>query len=239
MMEYEKMIFMRKIIISLNLKKSFDEVIQLFELHKFCAGKLFKSNENSHKPFQVQKSFLQFEAMTSEISNQLNKKVKLIFSGDDLPIEQNLYKVLTDCFGHLIRNSIDHGIESSETRMSLDKPEFGSIQLICSKNELDWKLVFKDDGAGLNPNKLAEIAVKKQLITTEQALQMSDQQKIELILLPGFSSKANASDISGRGIGMDAVLNSITKLGAEFKIYSTLNKGSEFHMTFPKKFLIL
>ena len=194
------------------------------------ADRLKVSERNLTKiPFLQHLSSL--KQMVKEISEALRKKVDYSFQGDDFFMDDKTFNLLNDSIIHIIRNSIDHGIELDRT----GKKERGLINIFCEQTKEHYKISIKDDGRGIDGNNIAKLAVDKKLIDLQKSLELSDEEKIELIFLPGFSSSENINDISGRGIGMDVVKNNIKKIGGDIKVKTTKNKGSEFLIRFPKE----
>ena len=167
---------------------------------------------------------------TIDISSQLNKKVKLNVKGDNERADRKIVRNLADPLMHMIRNSIDHGIESNKERKNKG---IGKIDL-SFKKEAD-KLIVKlsDDGRGLNKKKILETAVKKNIIDKQDVKQVSDRDVFSLIFKPGFSTALNVSSTSGRGVGMDVVEKNIAVLGGKVEVNSEYNKGTNFSLIIP------
>ena len=166
-----------------------------------------------------------FTPMISDLAKELGKKVNLVIEGDALASSEQAM-TLHDCLVHLIRNSLDHGIESSETRLANGKPEAGQIKIVSIDNFDSFTVVISDDGGGIDADRVAASAVSKKLITPQQAAEFSIQEKLHLIFLPNFSTKTVATEISGRGIGMDVVKEKIEKMGGQLTLKAEKNKGS-------------
>ena len=167
---------------------------------------------------------------TIDISSQLNKKVKLNVKGDNERADRKIVRNLADPLMHMIRNSIDHGIESNKERKNKG---IGKIDL-SFKKEAD-KLIVKlsDDGRGLNKKKILETAVKKNIIDKQDVKQVSDRDVFSFIFKPGFSTALNVSSTSGRGVGMDVVEKNIAVLGGKVEVNSEYNKGTNFSLIIP------
>ena len=167
---------------------------------------------------------------TIDISSQLNKKVKLNVIGDNERADRKIVRNLADPLMHMIRNSIDHGIESNEERKNKG---IGKIDL-SFKKEADKLIVnLSDDGRGLNKKKILEAAVKKNIIDKQNVKQVSDRDIFSLIFKPGFSTALNVSSTSGRGVGMDVVEKNIAVLGGKVEVNSEHNKGTNFSLIIP------
>ena len=168
--------------------------------------------------------------MVEDISGQLNKKVNLEVVGDAL-VQSQLMSQINECIIHLLRNSIDHGIESIDERVKNKKQENGNIKISFRKQNNEIIIQLSDDGKGMDAEKIAESALKKGLISFEQSQKFSKQEKLDLIFTPQFSTKASADDISGRGIGMDSVKNTVESLGGTLIFNTVLGQGTQFSIT--------
>ena len=167
---------------------------------------------------------------TIDISSQLNKKVKLNVIGDNERADRKIVRNLADPLMHMIRNSIDHGIESNKERKNKG---IGKIDL-SFKKEADKLIVnLSDDGRGLDKKKILETAVKKNIIDKQNIKQVSDRDVFSLIFKPGFSTALNVSSTSGRGVGMDVVEKNIAVLGGKVEVNSEHNKGTNFSLVIP------
>ncbi|WP_338635509.1 chemotaxis protein CheA [Spirobacillus cienkowskii] len=161
----------------------------------------------------------------------LNKKIDLKFNGEDTEIDKFILDEIADPLMHMIRNSIDHGIENEEIRISKNKATVGTINVTASHESGDLVLVVQDDGAGMNPQTIYESAVKKRLIKGTEKL--TDEECYKLIFAPGFSTKAETTEISGRGVGMDVVKTTIDELNGKIEIKSKINEGTKFKIRIP------
>ncbi len=159
------------------------------------------------------------------------KKAKLIITGNNINVDNDIINGLTDPLLHLLRNSVDHGIEDSQQRTKQNKKEQGVINLDFSRQGNFIVMKLKDDGAGINPDKIYQRAIDKGLITPEQSF--SKDEALKLILLPGFTTQDSISNISGRGVGMDVVKTNVEKLKGTIDIESTPKKGSTFTIKIP------
>jgi len=152
----------------------------------------------------------------------------------DALIHRTELKRIDDALVHIIRNAIDHGIEDEKTRFNLRKGS-GKISISLHSENSANILTIKDDGVGLDPQKFAAIAVEKALISAEESLALSDQEKINLIFMPGFTSKTEITELSGQGVGMDAVNDIMKELNGEISLHSDLGAGTSFTLTFPSQ----
>tara|TARA_Y100001954_G_C15826551_1_gene612479 strand:+ start:4947 stop:8930 length:3984 start_codon:yes stop_codon:yes gene_type:complete len=177
----------------------------------------------------VKYSFVRFKSVVKELSRDLGKKVKFIISGDQGSLNRDKLNLLLDSMIHLIRNSLDHGIETPKSRVLFGKEEFGTLEIEClEKKDQSLRISIRDDGKGVNPDAIVEKGIKEGLITKQQAKKMNDQEKVSLIFLPNFSTKSVTTEVSGRGVGMDVVKKNLETIGAELTLNNTPGKGTEF-----------
>ena len=208
----------------LELEKAIMEITSLVPASqlanlKWASKRLqFKSISNSVK---------KYDTMVKDISAQLNKNIQLIVEGDALISSEQL-KILNECFIHLIRNSIDHGLEGADERTAAGKSDTGSVRISFNESSGGTIIMISDDGRGIDGKNLAKIAIAKGIITESEAASLSEQEKLNLVFRAGFSSKSEATDVSGRGIGMDVVKTNIELLGGELQLQTTLGQGSTF-----------
>ncbi|RUM90951.1 MAG: chemotaxis protein CheA [Thermovibrio sp.] len=181
----------------------------------------------------IKKIFSKFPRLVRDLARKLSKKVQLVIEGEDTELDRSILDKLEDPLIHLIRNSLDHGIEPPEERIAKGKPEVGTIRLFAYHEGDHIVVGIEDDGRGIDPEKIKKKAVEKGLITPEQAVQMSDKEAYELIFLPGFSTAEKVSDVSGRGVGMDVVASTIHSLRGSIEIDSKLGKGTRIVLKLP------
>ncbi|WP_042471950.1 chemotaxis protein CheA [Bacillus ndiopicus] len=182
---------------------------------------------------QVETVFNRFPKMVRQLSRDLNKKINLEIIGAETELDRTVIDEIGDPLVHLIRNSLDHGIESPEVRLAKGKPEEGTVQLRAFHSGNYVFIEIEDDGAGINREKVLAKAISKGVVTTETAKTLSDKQINELILASGFSTADVISDISGRGVGLDVVKTTIESLGGNISIDSTEGVGSTFSIQLP------
>ncbi len=181
----------------------------------------------------VKKIFSKFPRVVRDLAKKLNKKVQLVLEGEDTEIDRSILDKLEDPLIHLVRNSLDHGIEKPEERLMAGKPEVGTIKLSALQEGDRIVISIEDDGKGINPEIIKRKAIEKGLITEEQAENMSDKEAFELIFLPGFSTADQISDVSGRGVGMDVVSSTIHSLRGHIEIDSEMGVGTKIVMKLP------
>ncbi len=182
-------------------------------------------------------TFGRFRRLVRDLSSELGKSIQLDTQGADTELDKVVLDKLADPLIHLIRNSIDHGIEPTEDRLALGKTPTGNILLSASHADSQVVITIKDDGRGLNKDKIKAKAIEKQLITSKD--QLTDEQIHQLIFEPGFSTAAKVSDISGRGVGMDVVKRSIMELGGKLSIDSAVGEGTELTIRLPMTLAII
>ena len=181
--------------------------------------------------------FSRFPRLVHDLSSKLGKQIELILSGEQTEVDKSVVELISDPLVHLIRNSIDHGIEMPQQRTETGKPEKGTINLKAFHRGGSIFIEVSDDGKGLDPEILKAKALERGLITADDNL--SDRQAYELIMAPGFSTAESVTDVSGRGVGMDVVRKNIQALGGNIEIRSELGKGSTMSISLPLTLAIL
>jgi len=181
--------------------------------------------------------FSRFPRLVHDISAKLNKKIDLKLVGESTEVDKAVVELINDPLVHLIRNSLDHGIEMPEDRIAAGKPEIGTIELKAYHRGGHIVIEIIDDGRGLDKNKLISKAIEKGLINENSIL--NDKQAFELIFMPGFSTAESVTDISGRGVGMDVVRKNIQALGGNIEILSELGKGTTISIHLPLTLAII
>jgi len=187
----------------------------------------------------IKKVFGRFPRVVRDLARSLKKDINLILEGEETDLDKNLVEALADPLVHLVRNSVDHGIEMPDVRESSGKPRTGTVTLSASQEGDHILLTIKDDGAGMDAEKLKKIAINKGVIDSDQASRLSDTEAYNLIFAPGFSTKEEISDISGRGVGMDVVKTKITQLNGSVNIQSELGVGTILEIKVPLTLAIL
>lgn len=187
----------------------------------------------------IKKVFGRFPRVVRDLARTLNKDIVLEMRGEDTDLDKNLVEALADPLIHLVRNSVDHGIEMPDAREKSGKSRTGKVILSASQEGDHIELAIVDDGGGMDPNKLRDIAVNRALMDTEAASRLTDKECFNLIFAPGFSSKEKISDISGRGVGMDVVKTAINTLNGSVDVDSELGKGTKITIKVPLTLAIL
>ncbi|MEQ8791230.1 MAG: hybrid sensor histidine kinase/response regulator [Pirellulaceae bacterium] len=183
--------------------------------------------------------FNRFPRVVRDLSASLGKDCRLEIDGKDVEVDKGIIEAIADPLTHLIRNSVDHGIESPQARTAAGKAANGTIQLRAHHMAGKVCIDIRDDGAGIDPVKLKEKAVAKGVITSEAAEYMGDREAIRLIFHPGFSTALKVTDVSGRGVGMDVVRTNIEKLGGSVDVESEVGVGTLVRVTLPLTLAII
>ncbi|BCE01889.1 chemotaxis protein CheW [Marinicellulosiphila megalodicopiae] len=187
----------------------------------------------------IKKVFGRFPRVVRDLARNLKKEVNLELVGEETDLDKNLVDALADPLVHLVRNAVDHGIELPSIREANDKPRMGLIRLSAQQEGDHILLSIEDDGAGMDANVLRAIAVEKGLMDQEAADRLPDSECYALIFAPGFSTKKEISDISGRGVGMDVVKTKISQLNGSLDIDSVLGRGSKISIKVPLTLAIM
>jgi two-component system chemotaxis sensor kinase CheA len=185
----------------------------------------------------VRSVFQRMPRLVREVAAQTGKQVRLLTEGEGTEVDKTVIERIADPLTHMIRNAIDHGLESPEKRLAAGKPAEGVVRLTALHRSGRIVLEVADDGAGINRPRVKAIAVEKGLIAADA--QLSDEEIDNLIFLPGFSTASVVSDISGRGVGMDVVRQSVTALGGRISIASRPGQGSTFTLSLPLTLAVL
>ncbi len=186
----------------------------------------------------LQGLFQRFPRLVRDVSQKLEKKINLVLEGEDTELDKSMVEQLGDPLVHILRNALDHGVETAEERALTDKPAISTIKLAAYTEGTTVAIQVKDDGRGLDPDRLKKKALEKGLITKAEAEAMPNHLAQELIMRPGFSTAESVTDLSGRGVGMDVVANNIRKLHGTIEIDSVLGKGTTFTLRLPTSLLV-
>ena len=183
--------------------------------------------------------FKKYPRLARDLARSLGKDVELVLSGEATEIDKTMIEDLNDPLVHLVRNAVDHGVETIAARSAAGKPEKSLVELSARQEGDHILITIADDGRGMRPEVIRDKAIEKGLITTEAANTLDEKQCLELIFLPGFSTKDEISSVSGRGVGMDVVKTNIGKLNGDISILSEPGKGSVFTISLPLTLAIL
>jgi two-component system chemotaxis sensor kinase CheA len=181
----------------------------------------------------VESVFNRFPRMVRDLAKSLDKKVDLVITGAETELDRTVIDEIGDPLVHLIRNAVDHGIEPIADRVKLGKSENGTVHLRAFHSGNHVFIEIEEDGKGINRPKVLETAIKRGVVTAEEAKNLTDDEVNMLIFEAGFSTADKVSDISGRGVGLDVVKSKITSLGGHVSVYSTLGSGTKFSIQLP------
>ncbi|PUU87752.1 chemotaxis protein CheA [Halanaerobium sp.] len=177
--------------------------------------------------------FSRFPRMIRDLSNKMDKEIDFIMEGQETELDRSIIDELSDPLTHLLRNAIDHGIESPEARKAKGKDEEGRIELRAYQKGSEIIIEVKDDGAGIDADKIGRKAVEKGIVGEEELEQLERRDILDFVFHPGFSTASEVTDVSGRGVGMDIVRNVVKKLDGQIGIESELGRGSTFTISLP------
>ncbi|MDX1963826.1 MAG: chemotaxis protein CheW [Pirellulales bacterium] len=180
-----------------------------------------------------------FPRVIRDLASQLGKQIRLEMEGKETELDKTILEAIKDPLTHLVRNSVDHGIESPEARRSVGKPETGCLRLRAYHEGGQVNIEIIDDGAGLNLERIRQKAVEKGIVTADQAARLSDREAAQLILLPGFSTAEKVTNVSGRGVGMDVVKTNIEKIGGTLDLQSQPGRGTTIKIKIPLTLAII
>ncbi|MCG9026967.1 chemotaxis protein CheA [Laribacter hongkongensis] len=183
--------------------------------------------------------FQKYPRLARDLARQLGKDVDLVLSGEETELDKTMIEDLNDPLVHLVRNAVDHGIETPDERLAAGKPVQSAVKLSAQQVGDHIVIEVADDGRGMNAGMLRKKALEKGLIDLEQANSMDDKQALHLIFLPGFTTKSEISSVSGRGVGMDVVRTNIQKLNGRIDISSAPNEGTRISISLPLTLAIL
>jgi two-component system chemotaxis sensor kinase CheA len=187
----------------------------------------------------IKKVFGRFPRVVRDLARTLKKEITLELEGEETDLDKNLVEALADPLVHLVRNSVDHGIEMPDERKAAGKPTMGTVKLSASQEGDHILLSIVDDGKGMDPEKLKGIAVSRGVMDADAAARMTDVEAFNLIFAPGFSTKTEISEVSGRGVGMDVVKTKINQLNGTVNIDSKMGVGTTLQIKVPLTLAIL
>ncbi|MGM8061677.1 chemotaxis protein CheA [Vogesella indigofera] len=218
-----------------NTLRSLDEAISQLDL-------LVSDLQNAVMKTRMQpigRLFQKYPRLARDLARQLGKEVELVITGEETELDKTMIEDLNDPLVHLVRNAVDHGVESSEERISVGKKPQSLVQLSAEQVGDHIVIEITDDGKGMNPEALRRKAIEKGLIDAETANGLDEKQCLQLIFLPGFSTKDQISNVSGRGVGMDVVRTNIQKLNGRIDINSEQGVGTKISISLPLTLAIL
>nr|WP_123043606.1 chemotaxis protein CheA [Cohnella candidum]AYQ75525.1 chemotaxis protein CheA [Cohnella candidum] len=187
----------------------------------------------------IEQLFNRFPRMIRDLSRDLGKDLELVMEGQDTELDRTLIEEIADPLIHLIRNAVDHGLETPDVREQSGKPRKGTLRIRAAHEDNQVVIYVEDDGAGIDPAKMKASALKKGILTEEEAELLTDREAVDLIFRPGFSTAQTISDVSGRGVGMDIVRSHIEKLNGLIDIDTRLGRGTSFKIKLPLTLAII
>ncbi len=188
---------------------------------------------------KIEKVFNRFPRLVRDLSKETGKEIELIINGEKTELDKTLIEEINDPLVHLIRNSVDHGIESPAVRKAAGKPEKGKITLSAEHEGNHIKILIEDDGNGINPDVIIRKAISKGILTKEKSEELSKQEVFNLIFAPGFSTAEKVTNVSGRGVGMDVVKTNVSRLRGIIDIESEVGKGTRIFIKLPLTLAII
>lgn len=183
--------------------------------------------------------FQKYPRLARDLARQLGKDVELVLSGEETELDKTMIEDLNDPLVHLVRNAVDHGVETPEERVAANKPAKAIVTLSASQVGDHIYIEISDDGKGMRPDVIRAKAVEKGIIDMDAANSLDDRQSLQLVFLPGFSTKDEISSVSGRGVGMDVVKTNISRLNGKIDVISVPGQGSTFTISLPLTLAIL
>lgn len=211
------------------------KVNELFELIPNIEDTITKLNDTvvSVRLTPLHHVFNRFPRMVRDLSLKYQKDIDFVIEDSDTEIDKGMIEELVDPLTHIIRNSIDHGIETSYERLQQNKPTKGIISVLARHESNNIIIEVSDDGRGIDIDYISKKALQKGLITEQEIQKLSRDERLQLLFLPGFSTAKSVSDISGRGVGLDVVKSNISRLSGAIDIQTELNKGTKFIISLP------
>ncbi|MBU2536982.1 MAG: chemotaxis protein CheW, partial [Proteobacteria bacterium] len=191
------------------------------------------ANIMSIRRIPIKLLFQRFPKVVRQLSTSLSKDVHFTITGEETIIDKDLLEKIENPLVHILRNSLDHGLETPDERKKAGKPEQGSLTLHARADENNVYITIQDDGSGINPRKMKEIAMAKGIMPLKELEGLSDHELINLVFRPGFSSAEKVSEVSGRGVGMDVVMSGLKECNGSIRLDSTVGKGTTVSLTVP------
>jgi two-component system chemotaxis sensor kinase CheA len=188
---------------------------------------------------QIAGTFRKMNRLVHDISSKMNKKVNLIIRGEETEIDKNIVDKIADPLVHIVRNSLDHGIETPQVRVANGKEGTGTLEIEAMNEGGEIHIIIKDDGAGMDKEKILKKGLEKGLITESDIPSLRDEDIYKLVFQPGFSTADKVSDVSGRGVGMDVVKRNIEEIKGTIEVYSKLNEGTIITLRIPLTMAII
>lgn len=221
-----------------NEDDTVDDLIQVSDHVARVIGELQESVMKV-RMLPIKQLFSRFPRMVRDLAQTLDKDIDLVIEGQETELDRTVIEKIGDPLIHLIRNAVDHGLESIDDRIKSNKPAKGVLRITASHEENQVVITVGDDGAGIDPEKMKASAVKKGVISAEEAEKLTDEEAAYLIFRPGFSTAKEVSDVSGRGVGMDIVRSHIESLNGIIELNTELGKGTTFKIKLPLTLAII
>lgn len=234
----EEVVILKSSLNKISLSVASSELTQSVRILNMISSNL-QNNAMKLRMIPVENIFNRFPRMIRDVAKSLNKDIDFIMEGEETELDRTIIDEIGDPLVHLLRNSIDHGIESPEERLRSGKIKTGKISLIARHEGNNVLIIVEDDGGGINVEKVKKKALEKNLITKEQLSYMTEEESLNLIFLAGLSTVDVTTDLSGRGVGMDAVLSKVKSIGGNISVYSEREKGSRFTIKLPLTLAIM
>lgn len=212
---------------------SLTESLEEISLHIARLSSELQEEIMQARMFPIEQVFNRFPRMVRDLAKKFNKDINFTIDGRETELDRTVIEEIGDPLIHLLRNSVDHGIEPRDERLSMGKSPQGNVRLNAFHQENQIVITVEDDGRGLDPQKLKARSIEKGLISQQAADKMTDQDALNLVFLPGFSTAQIVSDISGRGVGMDIVRTHIERINGLVEIDSKLGRGTKFTIKLP------
>jgi two-component system, chemotaxis family, sensor kinase CheA len=217
------------------LARQADEDAQMFAR---IAGQL-QDQVTGLRMLPIETVFNRFPRVVRDIAARLSKDVQLVVEGKETELDRSVLEEVGDPLGHLVRNALDHGIESTEERVRLGKPLPATVRLSARHSDGRILITVEDDGRGIDPDVLRHVVVEKGLMAKDAAEAMTDTEALRVVLMPGFSTAKVVTEVSGRGVGMDVVRNNIERLGGWVDVTSTPGSGTRVSLSLPLTLAII
>ena len=187
----------------------------------------------------IESVFRKFPRLVRDVARALDKQVQLVLDGQETEMDKTMVELIGDPLVHLVRNSLDHGIESPEVREQAGKPRDGTIRLEAAQEGDQIVITVSDDGAGIDPDRILSKAIEKGLVAPDRARSLTKHEILDFIFLPGFSTAEKVNDLSGRGVGMDVVRSNLRKLNGTVELDSEVGRGTTMRLHLPLTLAIL
>jgi two-component system chemotaxis sensor kinase CheA len=187
----------------------------------------------------VSNVFSKMPRLVRDLTHSLGRRARLVMEGQETELDKSLLEAIKDPLTHAVRNSLDHGIEPPDVREAAGKDPEGTLRLRAAQEGSHVVIEVSDDGAGIAPEKIRNKAIERGLLTPDRAAQLNERDLLQMIFLPGFSTAAQVTNVSGRGVGMDVVRTNVEKIGGKVEVDSRVGKGTTLRMRIPLTLAII